>query len=85
MESELRQIEEKHDDKKRQCVEESDTFHQQLKKLCEEKPVISMEMFTSMIAKAKDEMREKWEQQQAAEQEMLKAAVSLLTLFSCLL
>ncbi|RUS76997.1 hypothetical protein EGW08_015254, partial [Elysia chlorotica] len=70
LEGELFQIEEKHEQKKRKFTESSDSFHQDLKKLCESKPQITEDMFNNMVAKAvKEELRLR--QQQQLQQEML--------------
>ncbi|KAK3774229.1 hypothetical protein RRG08_050736 [Elysia crispata] len=71
LEGELFQIEEKHEQKKRKFTESSDSFHQDLKKLCESKPQITEEMFNNMVAKAlKEELRLR-QQQQLQQQQML--------------
>jgi len=65
LEGELHQIEEKHEQKKRKFTESSDSFHQDLKKLCASRPQISDDMFQSMVAKAlKEEMKLKLVQDQ---------------------
>ncbi|GFN94743.1 swi/snf-related matrix-associated actin-dependent regulator of chromatin subfamily e member 1 [Plakobranchus ocellatus] len=74
LEGELFQIEEKHEQKKRKFTESSDSFHQDLKKLCENKPQITEEMFNNMVAKAiKEELRvrQQQQQQQLQQQQML--------------
>ncbi|CAL1543040.1 unnamed protein product [Lymnaea stagnalis] len=63
LEGELHQIEEKHEQKKRKFMESSEAFHQDLKRLCENKPQITDEMFNNMVAKAvKEEMRLRMQQ-----------------------
>lgn len=70
LEGELFQIEEKHEQKKRKFTESSESFHQDLKKLCESKPQITDEMFNSMVAKAvKEELRLRQQQQQMLSQQ----------------
>ncbi|XP_059141047.1 SWI/SNF-related matrix-associated actin-dependent regulator of chromatin subfamily E member 1-like isoform X2 [Physella acuta] len=70
LEGELHQIEEKHEQKKRKFMESSETFHQDLKKLCESKPQITDEMFNNMVAKAiKEEMRMRMQQLASQQQD----------------
>ncbi|CAG5125362.1 unnamed protein product, partial [Candidula unifasciata] len=70
LEGELQQIEEKHEQKKRKFLESSETFHQDLKKLCESKPQITEDMFNSMVAKAvKEELKLRQQQQQVQHQQ----------------
>ena len=59
LETELQTIEEKHEAKKRRFAEASEHFHEELKKLCENKPQISDEMFNTMMVKAKEELKQR--------------------------
>lgn len=68
LEAELQQIEEKHQAKKRKFIDGSEQFHEEYKKLCENKPQITDDMFQNMITKAKDELKLK-------QQEMLAKQV----------
>ncbi|BFZ06468.1 hypothetical protein BsWGS_09507 [Bradybaena similaris] len=69
LEGELQQIEEKHEQKKRKFLESSETFIQDLKKLCESKPQITEDMFNSMVAKAVKEELKLRQQQQIQQQQ----------------
>ncbi|XP_013404563.1 SWI/SNF-related matrix-associated actin-dependent regulator of chromatin subfamily E member 1 [Lingula anatina] len=69
LESELKQIEEKHEEKKRKFIESSEEFHRDLKKLCENKPVITEEQFTEMIEKAKVDLIERQKQMAIMQQQ----------------
>ncbi|XP_046378781.2 SWI/SNF-related matrix-associated actin-dependent regulator of chromatin subfamily E member 1-like isoform X1 [Haliotis rufescens] len=62
LESELQQIEEKHEAKKRRFCESSEGFHEELKKLCENKPQVTEDMFNGMISKAREDMRQRHQQ-----------------------
>lgn len=59
LEAELHQIEERHDIKKRKFLESSESFHDDLKKLCEKKPQITDEMFNGMVHHAKEELKQR--------------------------
>lgn len=59
LEAELHQIEERHEVKKRKFIESSETFHDELKKLCENKPQISEEMFSGMIQRAREDLKQR--------------------------
>ncbi|KAH9498746.1 SWI/SNF- matrix-associated actin-dependent regulator of chromatin sub E member 1 [Bulinus truncatus] len=72
LEGELHQIEEKHEQKKRKFTESSETFHQDLKRLCESKPQITEEMFNNLVAKAlKEEMRLRLQQDEERRKQQL--------------
>ncbi|CAG5119472.1 unnamed protein product [Candidula unifasciata] len=63
LEGELHQIEDKHEQKKKKFMESNESFHQELKRLCESKPQISDEMFSGMVNKAvKDELKQRQHQ-----------------------
>lgn len=74
LEAELQQIEEKHQAKKRKFTEGSEQFHDEYKKLCESKPQISDDAFQNMVAKAKEELKQK-------QQEMLAKQVKMAYFF----
>ncbi|CAC5404668.1 SMARCE1 [Mytilus coruscus] len=59
LENELQTIEEKHEAKKKRFSEASEQFQEELKKLCENKPQISDEMFNTMMIKAKEELKQR--------------------------
>ncbi|XP_052088871.1 SWI/SNF-related matrix-associated actin-dependent regulator of chromatin subfamily E member 1-like isoform X2 [Mytilus californianus] len=59
LENELQTIEEKHEAKKKRFSEASEQFQEELKKLCENKPQISDEMFNTMMVKAKEELKQR--------------------------
>ncbi|XP_070174467.1 SWI/SNF-related matrix-associated actin-dependent regulator of chromatin subfamily E member 1-like isoform X4 [Littorina saxatilis] len=59
LEAELHQIEERHEVKKRKFVESSNTFHDELKKLCESKPQISDDMFGGMVQRAREDLKQR--------------------------
>eukprot|EP00914_Ancora_sagittata_P022425 GHVO01044615.1.p1 GENE.GHVO01044615.1~~GHVO01044615.1.p1 ORF type:complete len:467 (-),score=122.68 GHVO01044615.1:1-1287(-) len=71
LESELTQIEEKHEAKKAKFRDCSETFHSDLKKLCDERPQMTDELFQTMVTKAKADIVER--QKQAALEQELKA------------
>ncbi|XP_013063631.1 SWI/SNF-related matrix-associated actin-dependent regulator of chromatin subfamily E member 1-like isoform X1 [Biomphalaria glabrata] len=72
LEGELHQIEEKHEQKKRKFTESSETFHHDLKKLCENKPQITEEMFNNLVVKAvKEEMRLRLQQDEERKRQQL--------------
>ncbi|XP_025083772.1 SWI/SNF-related matrix-associated actin-dependent regulator of chromatin subfamily E member 1-like isoform X5 [Pomacea canaliculata] len=59
LEAELHQIEERHEIKKRKFLESSEGFHEELKRLCENKPQISEEMFYNMIQRAREDLKQR--------------------------
>ncbi|XP_071134177.1 SWI/SNF-related matrix-associated actin-dependent regulator of chromatin subfamily E member 1-like isoform X2 [Mytilus edulis] len=59
LENELQTIEEKHEAKKKRFSEASEQFQEELKKLCENKPQISDDMFNTMMVKAKEELKQR--------------------------
>ncbi|XP_053409104.1 SWI/SNF-related matrix-associated actin-dependent regulator of chromatin subfamily E member 1-like isoform X2 [Mercenaria mercenaria] len=69
LEAELQQIEEKHQAKKRKFTEGSEQFHEEYKKLCENKPQITDDMFQNMITKAKEELKQKQQEMLAKQEE----------------
>ncbi|XP_060566478.1 SWI/SNF-related matrix-associated actin-dependent regulator of chromatin subfamily E member 1-like isoform X2 [Ruditapes philippinarum] len=69
LEAELQQIEEKHQAKKRKFTEGSEQFHDEYKKLCENKPQVTDEMFQNMISKAKEELKQKQQEMLAKQEE----------------
>ncbi|KAK2166748.1 hypothetical protein NP493_1307g01001 [Ridgeia piscesae] len=75
LEKELEDIDEKHETKKRKFLESSEEFHKKLKKLCEEKTTVSEEMFLSMIAKAKEDLKTRQQQMALQEEEKKKRLV----------
>ncbi|KAL3835836.1 hypothetical protein ACJMK2_021299 [Sinanodonta woodiana] len=62
LEAELQQIEERHQAKKRKFIDSSEQFHKELKKLCENKPQITEEMFQDMISKAREDLKQRQQQ-----------------------
>lgn len=77
LESELQQIEEKHEAKKRKFEEASEQFQEDLKKLCESKPVITDEMFNNMIIKAREELKVRHQQYLQQQEEERKRQLEL--------
>lgn len=59
LEVELHQIEERHEVKKRRFIESSESFHDELKKLCESKPQISEDMFSGMVQRAREDLKQR--------------------------
>ncbi|KAJ8307554.1 hypothetical protein KUTeg_015638 [Tegillarca granosa] len=74
LEAELQQIEEKHEAKKRKIQESSEQFQEDLKKLCENKPQITEELFNSMIARAKEQHQEYLKQQEEEHKRQMELA-----------
>jgi len=72
LETELAQIEEKHEAKKMKFSQSSDAFHRDLKKLCEEKPHISDEMMATLIARSKQELLERQRQNELEKERQLQ-------------
>eukprot|EP00105_Crassostrea_gigas_P002884 XP_011415566.1 PREDICTED: SWI/SNF-related matrix-associated actin-dependent regulator of chromatin subfamily E member 1 isoform X2 [Crassostrea gigas] len=75
LEAELQTIEEKHEAKKRKFQEASDSFHEELKNLCENKPQVTEEQFNAMVVKAKEDLKVRHQQYlQQQEEERKKQA-----------
>ncbi|ELU09092.1 hypothetical protein CAPTEDRAFT_156119 [Capitella teleta] len=62
LESELTQIEERHEAKKAKFSDCSETFQTDLKKLCDERPQMTDELFQTMVSKAKADIIERQKQ-----------------------
>nr|XP_022291862.1 SWI/SNF-related matrix-associated actin-dependent regulator of chromatin subfamily E member 1-like isoform X9 [Crassostrea virginica] len=75
LEAELQTIEEKHEAKKRKFQAASDSFHEELKNLCENKPQVTEEQFNAMVVKAKEDLKVRHQQYlQQQEEERKKQA-----------
>ncbi|XP_033732967.1 SWI/SNF-related matrix-associated actin-dependent regulator of chromatin subfamily E member 1-like isoform X3 [Pecten maximus] len=75
LETELQQIEERHENKKRKFQEGSEQFQDDLQKLCEEKPQVTEEMFNNMVSVAREDLKVRHQQYlQQQEEERKKAA-----------
>ncbi|KAK3591403.1 hypothetical protein CHS0354_005325 [Potamilus streckersoni] len=72
LEAELQQIEERHQAKKRKFIDASEQFHKELKKLCENKPQITEEMFQDMISKAREDLKQRQQQMLLQQEEERK-------------
>ncbi|XP_021373994.1 SWI/SNF-related matrix-associated actin-dependent regulator of chromatin subfamily E member 1-like isoform X2 [Mizuhopecten yessoensis] len=75
LETELQQIEERHENKKRKFQEGSEQFQDDLQKLCDDKPQVTEEMFNNMVSVAREDLKVRHQQYlQQQEQERKKAA-----------
>ncbi|XP_069119805.1 SWI/SNF-related matrix-associated actin-dependent regulator of chromatin subfamily E member 1-like isoform X1 [Argopecten irradians] len=75
LETELQQIEERHENKKRKFQEGSEQFQEDLQKLCDEKPQVTEEMFNNMVSAAREDLKVRHQQYlQQQEEERKKAA-----------
>ncbi|KAK2110768.1 SWI/SNF- matrix-associated actin-dependent regulator of chromatin sub E member 1 [Saguinus oedipus] len=70
LEAELLQIEERHQEKKRKFLESTDSFNNELKRLCGLKVEVDMEKIAAEIAQAEEQARKRQEEREkeAAEQ-----------------
>lgn len=70
LEAELLQIEERHQDKKRKFLESTESFNNELKRLCSLKVEVDMEKIAAEIAQAEEQARKRQEEREkeAAEQ-----------------
>ncbi|KAF7239119.1 SWI/SNF-related matrix-associated actin-dependent regulator of chromatin subfamily E member 1 [Varanus komodoensis] len=70
LEAELLQIEERHQDKKRKFLESTESFNNELKRLCSLKVEVDMEKIVAEIAQAEEQARKRQEEREkeAAEQ-----------------
>uniref|UniRef100_A0A8C3MTI9 SWI/SNF-related matrix-associated actin-dependent regulator of chromatin subfamily E member 1 n=1 Tax=Geospiza parvula TaxID=87175 RepID=A0A8C3MTI9_GEOPR len=70
LEAELLQIEERHQEKKRKFLESTDSFNNELKRLCSLKVEVDMEKIAAEIAQAEEQARKRQEEREkeAAEQ-----------------
>ena len=70
LEAELLQIEERHQEKKRKFLESTDSFNNELKRLCALKVEVEMEKIAAEIAQAEEQARKRQEEREkeAAEQ-----------------
>uniref|UniRef100_A0A8C0L6V7 HMG box domain-containing protein n=1 Tax=Canis lupus dingo TaxID=286419 RepID=A0A8C0L6V7_CANLU len=70
LEAELLQIEERHQEKKRKFLESTDSFNNELKRLCGLRVEVDMEKIAAEIAQAEEQARKRQEEreQEAAEQ-----------------
>ncbi|XP_056016654.1 SWI/SNF-related matrix-associated actin-dependent regulator of chromatin subfamily E member 1-like isoform X11 [Ostrea edulis] len=77
LEAELQTIDEKHEAKKRKFQEASDSFHEELKNLCENKPQVTEEQFNTMVVKAKDDLKVRHQQYLQQQEEERKRQAEL--------
>ncbi|XP_043857902.1 SWI/SNF-related matrix-associated actin-dependent regulator of chromatin subfamily E member 1-like [Dromiciops gliroides] len=66
LEAELLQIEERHQEKKRKFLESTDSFNNELKRLCSLKVEVDMEKIAAEIAQA-EEQAQKWQEKREKE------------------
>ncbi|XP_043859651.1 SWI/SNF-related matrix-associated actin-dependent regulator of chromatin subfamily E member 1 isoform X2 [Dromiciops gliroides] len=76
LEAELLQIEERHQEKKRKFLESTDSFNNELKRLCSLKVEVDMEKIAAEIAQAEEQARKRQEEREKEAMEQAERSQS---------